>query len=141
MGIKDKVLQMAKKYIYEKNYNFEIINEAKLIKKVEEETQPLREIPNLEVGDKVKLLDYDDYGIVYKTIDKFNNVAVLYKKEFIEVNIKRLELSLKAKDLYPEGYDLNSLFVSFEDRKLEKDIARGSKKALRKIQKEIKNYN
>ena len=139
MGIKDKVLQRAKKYIDEKNYNFEIINESKLVRKVEEETQPLREIPNLEVGDKVKLLDYDDYGIVYKSIDKFNNVAVLYKKEFIDVNIKRLELSLKAKDLYPEGYDLNSLFVSFEDRKLEKDIARGSKKALRKIQKEIKN--
>ena len=139
MGIKDKVLQRAKKYIDEKNYNFEIINEAKLAKKVEEEIQPLREIPNLEVGDKVKLLDYDDYGIVYKTIDKFNNVAVLYNKEFIDINIKRLELSLKAKDLYPEGYDLNSLFVSFEDRKLEKDIARGSKKALRKIQKEIKN--
>ena len=139
MGIKDKVLQRAKKYIDEKNYNFEIINEAKLVKKVEEETQPLREIPNLEVGDKVKLLDYDDYGIVYKPIDKFNNVAVLYNKEFIDVNIKRLELSLKARDLYPEGYDLNSLFVSFEDRKLEKDIARGSKKALKKIQKEIKN--
>ena len=139
MGIKDKVLERAKKYIDEKNYNFEIISEAKLVKKVEEETQPLREIPNLEVGDKVKLLDYDDYGIVYKPIDKFNNVAVLYNKEFIDVNIKRLELSLKATDLYPEGYDLNSLFVSFEDRKLEKDIARGSKKALRKIQKEIKN--
>ncbi|MBP3930971.1 MAG: endonuclease MutS2 [Peptostreptococcaceae bacterium] len=139
MGIKDKVLQRAKKYIEEKNYNFEIINEAKLVKKFEEETQTLRETPNLEVGDKVKLLDYDDYGIVYKQIDKFNNVAVLYNKEFIDVNIKRLELSLKAKELYPEGYDLNSLFVSFEDRKLEKDIARGSKKALRKIQKEIKN--
>ena len=77
--------------------------------------------------------------IHYKQIDKFNNVAVLYNKEFIDVNIRRLELSLKAKDLYPEDYDLNSLFVSFEDRKLEKDIARGSKKALKKIQKEIKN--
>ena len=61
------------------------------------------------------------------------------KEEFIKVNIKRIEISLKAKDLYPVGYDLNSLFVSFEERKLEKDIARGSKKALKKIQKEIKN--
>ena len=73
------------------------------------------------------------------TIDKYNNVEVLYKEEFIKVNIKRIELSLKAKDLYPQGYDLNSLFVIFEERKLEKDIARGSKKALKKIQKEIKN--
>ena len=55
------------------------------------------------------------------------------------INIKRLELSLKAKDLYPESYDLNTLFVSFEDRKLEKDIDRCSKKALKNIQKEIKN--
>ncbi|MCR8744425.1 hypothetical protein NWE74_03855 [Romboutsia lituseburensis] len=46
---------------------------------------------------------------------------------------------LKAKDLYPEGYDIDSLFISYEDRKLEKDIQRGSKKALKKIQKEIKN--
>ena len=69
---------------------------------------------------------YDDYGIVYKTIDKYNNVKILYKEEFVKVNIKRIELSLKAKDLYPVGYDLNSLFTSFEERKLEKDIARGS---------------
>lgn len=139
MGIKDKVLKRAKKYIEEKNYNFELVKASKLVTKTEEETQPLREVPNLETGDKVMLLDYDDYGIVYKPIDKFNNIKVLYNKEFIDVNIKRVNLYLKAKDLYPENYDLNTLFVSFKDIKLEKDIARGSKKALKKIQKEIKN--
>ena len=35
MGIKDEVLQRAKKYIDEKSYNFEVINKAKLVKKVE----------------------------------------------------------------------------------------------------------
>ncbi len=139
MGIKEKVLKRAKRYIDEKNYNFELVNKSKLVTKNEEEIQLLREVPNLEIGDKVMLLDYDDYGIVYKPIDKFNNIKVLYNKEFIEVNIKRVELYLKAKDLYPENYDLNTLFVSFKDLKLEKDIARGSKKALKKIQKEIKN--
>ena len=139
MGIKDKVLNKAKSYMSDKNYDFDLISESKISMKPIEEEEVLKNLPNLEIGDKVKLLDYDDYGIVYKTIDKYNNVEVLYKEEFIKVNIKRIELSLKAKDLYPQGYDLNSLFVSFEERKLEKDIARGSKKALKKIQKEIKN--
>ena len=139
MGIKDKVLNKAKSYMSDKNYDFDLISESKISMKPIEEEEVLKNLPNLEIGDKVKLLDYDDYGIVYKTIDKYNNVEVLYKEEFIKVNIKRIELSLKAKDLYPVGYDLNSLFVSFEERKLEKDIARGSKKALKKIQKEIKN--
>lgn len=139
MGIKDKVLNKAKSYMIDKNYDFDLISESKKSIKSIEEEEVLKNLPNLEIGDKVKLLDYDDYGIVYKTIDKYNNVEVLYKEEFIKVNIKRIELSLKAKDLYPVGYDLNSLFVSFEERKLEKDIARGSKKALKKIQKEIKN--
>ena len=83
-------------------------------------------------------LDFNDFGIVYKPIDKFNNVEVLYKDEFIKMNDRRLKLQLKAKDLYPEDYDLNSLFISFEKRKLDRDIERGSKKALKKIKKEIK---
>ena len=112
MGIRDKVLKKANNYINNKDY---------------------------EIGDKIRLLDKDDFGIVYTGIDKFNNLQVLYKNEFITVNIKRTKPYLKAKDLYPEGYDLNSLFVSFKDRKLGKDIARGSKNALKKIQKEIKN--
>ena len=139
MGIKDKVLNKARNYMSDKNYNFNLINESKIAINPIEEVAVLKDIPNLEIGDKVKLLDYNDYGVVYKPIDKFNNVEVLYKNEFIEINIKRIELYLKAKDLYPQGYDLNSLFISFEERKLEKDIARGSKKALRKIQKEIRS--
>ena len=57
-------------------------------------------------------------------------------KEFIEVNYKRIKLEIKAEELYPEGYDLNQLFMSFKERKLERDIERGSKKALKKIRKE-----
>lgn len=139
MGIKDKVLNKARNYMSDKNYNFNLINESKIAVNPIEEVAVLKDIPNLEIGDKVKLLDYNDYGVVYKPINKLNNVEVLYKNEFIEINIKRIELYLKAKDLYPQGYDLNSLFTSFEERKLEKDIARGSKKALRKIQKEIRS--
>ncbi|MEW9079173.1 endonuclease MutS2 [Terrisporobacter glycolicus] len=139
MGIKDKVLQKAKIYMDNKNYDFTLVKENKILNKVvEKENLVLIEFPNFEMGDKVELLDFNDFGIVYKPIDKFNNVEVLYKDEFIKMNARRLKLQLKAKDLYPEDYDLNSLFISFEKRKLDKDIERGSKKALKKIKKEIK---
>lgn len=139
MGISEKVLLKSKDYINDKSYNFDLLDRNKINKKVETIVEN-KEYYNLyEKGDKVKLLDYDDYGIVYEEMDKYNNIKVLYKNDFIEVNIKRVNPYLKAKDLYPADYDLNSLFTSYKDRKLEKDIARGSKKALKKIQKEIKN--
>ncbi|MBN9646666.1 endonuclease MutS2 [Terrisporobacter glycolicus] len=140
MGIKDKVLQKAKTYMDNKNYDFTLVKENKILNKVvEKENLVLTDFPSFEKGDKVELLDFKDFGIVYKPIDKFNNVEILYKDEFININAKRLKLQFKAKDLYPKGYDLNSLFVSFEKRKLDRDLERGSKKALKKIQKEIKN--
>ncbi|MBC6002953.1 endonuclease MutS2 [Paeniclostridium sp. NSJ-45] len=138
MGIRDKVLKRASAYMKDKNYNLELVKRSKIEGK-NEVVEETKEIVNYQVGDKVKLLDKDDFAIVYKEVDKFNNVEVLYKNEFIKVNVKRTELHLKAQELYPQGYDINSLFTSYEDRKLEKDIQRGSKKALKKIQKQIKN--
>jgi DNA mismatch repair protein MutS2 len=60
----------------------------------------------------VKLLDHEDFGIVYKEMDNFNNLVVFYNGEFIKVNVNRLFLEAQAKDLYPEGYDLETLFVN-----------------------------
>ena len=138
MGIRDKVLKKANDYINNKDYDIKLVDDRRIRKQSDVDNIPSK-VYDYEIGDKVKLLDKDDYGVIYTPIDKFNNLEVLYKDEFITVNVKRTEPYLKAKDLYPEGYDLNSLFVSFEDRKLEKDIARGSKKALKKIQKEIRS--
>lgn len=138
MGIRDKVLKRAKKYITNKDYNLDLVKTQK-VEVIEELEEVVKDIVNFQVGDKVKLLDQNDYGIVYKEIDKFNNIEVLYKDEFVKVNVKRVELYLSKDELYPVRYDIDSLFTSYEERKLEKDIKRGSKKALKKIQKEIKN--
>lgn len=141
MGIRDSVLERAKRYIKDKDYNFEKIKDSKVKKEIENIDELLEDKKEIKfnIGDKVLLLDYKKSGIVYKEEDDFNNVTVFYNKEFIKVNISRLKLEIKATELYPEGYDLNSLFVSFSDRKLERDIERGSKKALKKIQKEMRN--
>lgn len=138
MGISENVLQKTKKYIETKTYDYELVKESKVVKK-EEENIKAQEQYNYSQGDRVLLLDYNKWAIVYKEKNMQNNIVVLYEDNFIEVNIKRVRLENRAKELYPEGYDMNQLFVSFKERKLEHDIERGSKKALKRIQKEIKS--
>ncbi|MFJ8512250.1 endonuclease MutS2 [Lysinibacillus xylanilyticus] len=137
MNIRETVLQRAKSYIDNKEYHLELVNDSKIRKpRIEQERTKVKY--EFKKGDRVKLLDHDDVGTVYLEMDNFYNVVVFYEREFIKVNVKRLALELPATELYPEGYDLETLFVDYKDRKLQHDIERGSKKALRKIQKEIK---
>ncbi len=138
MNIRENVLQRAKEYMENKEYQLEKVNESairrpKIIKLRSEEKV------NYHKGDRVKLLDYDNFGIVYKEIDNFYNLIVFYNGEFLEVNEKRVSLEVKAVELYPEGYDLDTLFIDYATRKLQHDIERGSKKALRKIQKGMRS--
>ena len=134
MGIDDNIIEKARKYIDSKEYNYDLVKESKISKKkIQNSTS---EYNLYSIGDKVKLLDNNKEAIVYKEINELNNITVLCDGEFIEVNYKRLKLEIKEEDLYPAGYDLNQLFVSFKERKLERDIERGSKKALKKIRKE-----
>ncbi len=130
MGLYDSIIDRARKYMDTKSYNYNLIERSKIIRNKELQTK--EDLYEYSVGDKVILLENNESAIVYKEIDRLNNVTILYNKEFIEVNYKRIKLELKASDLYPEGYDLNQLFISFRERKLEKDIKRGSKKALKK---------
>ena len=134
MGISDSIIEKTKKYIESKKYNYDLINSSKLTKK-KEEIQEVDSKYNYCIGDKVILLDNNESAIVYKELDELNNLTVFYKGEFIDINYKRIKLEISASELYPEGYDLNQLFTSYIDRKLEHDIARGSKKALKKIRK------
>lgn len=137
MNVREHVLQRAKEYMGNKEYAIEKVNESKIRKPkmVQEKRENDYEY---KIGDRVNLLDHNDFGIVYKEKDNFYNVVVYYNGEFVEVNVKRITLEVAAKELYPEGYDLNTLFVDYKERKMQHDIERGSKKALRKIEKEIR---
>ncbi|MBD5643968.1 endonuclease MutS2 [Clostridium botulinum] len=134
MGLYDSIIDRARKYMDTKSYNYNLIEDSKI--KKNKELQAEEDFYEYSVGDKVILLENNESAIIYKERDRLNNVAILYNKEFIEVNYKRIKLELKASELYPEGYDLNQLFISYKERKLEKDIKRGSKKALKRIKKE-----
>ncbi|MGM9977391.1 MAG: endonuclease MutS2 [Clostridium sp.] len=135
MGISNKIIERTKRYIEDKEYNYDLVEESK-ISKDKTYINNKEKLYEYKQGDKVTLLDKNESGIVYKEKDRDNNLIVMVNKEFIKVNYKRIKLEIKAKELYPEGYDMNQLFVSFKERKLEKDIERGSKKALKKIRKD-----
>lgn len=134
MGIPDSIIERTRKYIETKKYNYDVINSSKVIKK-KEEVEEVNLKYNYCMGDKVILLDNNESAIVYKELDELNNLTVFYKKEFIKVNYKRVKLELTASELYPEGYDLNQIFISYKERKLEHDVIRGSKKDLKKVRK------
>lgn len=137
MGMSDSIIERTKRYIENKNYNYSCLKDSKVIKKKDEDIVESN-IYDFNIGDKVILLDNNESAIIYKEKDILNNVIVLYNKEFIEVNCRRVKLEIKAEELYPADYDMNQLFVAFKERKLERDIERGSKKALKKIRKESK---
>lgn len=135
MGIEEGILQRAAKYMKEKDYNLEYVPSNKVRMGRKEVVQEKVEDVLFSKGDKVFLTEKEEHAIVYKGKDKYNNLIVLYEGELIEVNERQVKLALKAEELYPAGYDLDSLFTSYKERKLERDIERGSKKALKKIRK------
>jgi dsDNA-specific endonuclease/ATPase MutS2 len=137
MKVEEEILQKAKFYMESKSYDTEVVRENK-IKKPTVLKEEKKDSVEYQMGDRVKLLDYENHAIVYQSKNNINNIVVLYQNELIEVNVKRVALEIKAAELYPEGYDLDSLFISYKDRKEQHDLQRGSKKALRKIEKDIR---
>ena len=137
MNISYQIQGVAKTYMEGKKYNLHKVDDSKVRKPkiIEEKTE---NYDVYKMGDRVKLLDFKGFAIVYKPMDSSNNVNVYYEKEFLDINVRRMKLECLAEELYPEGYDMNQLFSDFKDRKFQHDMARGSKKALREVRKEIK---
>lgn len=134
MGISDNIIERSRKYIQTKDYNYNLVKESKIPKREIEKSETHEYI--YRVGDKVLLFDKDASGIVYKEIDRLNNITVLFNNEFIEVNYRRLKLEISAEELYPKDYDMSQLFSSYKERKFNRDIERGSKKGLKKFRRQ-----
>ncbi|WP_099223555.1 endonuclease MutS2 [Listeria costaricensis] len=96
-----------------------------------------QEISTYQRGDKVELLDTKETALVYEPKMQNGQITVFRDGRSLQVQAKRTRLLFSASELYPPDYDLRQLFESYESRKEEHDFERGSKKALRKVQKEI----
>jgi DNA mismatch repair protein MutS2 len=79
----------------------------------------------LQVGDLVYIPSMDEKGIVCTLPDVKGRLRVLVKGKKIEMGVKRVKLQIPAAELYPENYDLDIVFLSKEERRLKKQIAKG----------------
>ena len=100
MSVKEHVLKRAKEYMGNKEYALEKVNESKIRKpKFVQEKENF--IMSTKSAYRVNLLDYDDFGIIYKEKDNFYNVVVYYNGEFVEVNVKRITLEVASERIIP----------------------------------------
>ncbi|CAD5896442.1 Endonuclease MutS2 [Carnobacterium maltaromaticum] len=138
MNLKEHVIQQAQRYMENKDYSLTKAPVPKNKTMIDSQTERAESVSLLKKGDRVLLLDYNENGLVFEDNPLRETVTVFYKNDYHEVVPKRLKLEVLATDLYPPDYDLSTLFTSYAERKLDHDITRGSKKALKKIQREIK---
>jgi MutS2 family protein len=144
LGLPDKILERVHKI----NETHEIVTAKKIAKfsKKKSRIQALQEVQNAEdqerviyqKGDRVLINETGDHRLVFehKLEDK---ILVLFRDgKYEEINEKRVSLDKRAETLYPLGYDLDQLFISFKTRKLEKDIKKGRFKNLEELNERLK---
>lgn len=129
------LIKQAKEYMDNKNYH----TQKKIFIKSENRSPIVkREKTTFKKGDRVKLTENQQTGLVYED-DGSDNIVVYCAKERIEVPRYRLQLLTGAEELYPEGYDIDSLFTDYHTRKMTRDLNRGSKKAHKLLDKEMRS--
>lgn len=141
MNLKERVIQQAQRYMEDKEYSLTKASVPKNKTMIDSQTERAESVSLLKKGDRVLLLDYNENGLVFEDNPLRETVTVFYRNDYHEVVPKRLKLEVLATDLYPPDYDLSTLFTSYTERKLDHDINRGSKKALKKIHREIKQQD
>jgi dsDNA-specific endonuclease/ATPase MutS2 len=127
LGLKPRVLDRAREMVVHKDTEGQDLKVQELAyrqKKVRT-AKERKQYDTLNQGDLVRCLDTGDKAVVYMEDERQGTVTVVkdYKERVLpRRRVKRL---MRAEELYPEGYDMSQLFVSFAKRKLEKDIKKG----------------
>lgn len=95
---------------------------------------------NLKVykkGDRVIINETGKSALIYSCDSKAKTARIFIDGSFEEILLKRLTFERSRDDLYPLGYDLDQLFISFKKRKLEKDIKKGRFKNLKELKERM----
>jgi hypothetical protein len=79
----------------------------------------------LQVGDLVQIPSMEEKGIVCTLPDAKGRIRVLIKGKKMEIAAKRVKLQIRAEQLYPEDYDLDIVLLSWKERRLKKQMAKG----------------
>lgn len=135
MHMSKELIRQAQKYIDQKDYrttkqHFNQVEEVSLFRKE-------KEITLYQKGDRVRLTETAAIGLVYQDEGE-DQIEVLVNDQIIGVQRQRMQLMMSAQELYPQDYDLDSLFIDFQTRKRNRDLDRGSKKAQKALDKEMR---
>lgn len=135
MHMSKELIRQAQKYIDHKDYkttkqSFKQVEETSLFRKE-------KEITLYQKGDRVRLTETEAVGLVYQDEGE-DQIEVLVDDQIIGVQRQRMQLMMSAQELYPQDYDLDSLFIDFQTRKRNRDLDRGSKKAQKALDKEMR---
>lgn len=142
LGLKKTILKRTEEFLgYENNTGVYKVEDIDYKKKKLKILKEKKEYSKLYQGDLVLCLDDNEKAVVFEDVDDFGNVIVSRDYEYLKIHRKRIKLLMKAKDLYPEGYDKSQLFETFGKRKLEKDISKGRFKNLKELKERIDNQN
>lgn len=134
MNLNQDVLLKANQYLTKKEYSTEKI----VFSSASKQQKPTIKREDLSKGDQVFWTEKQLIALVYETVVGTDQVVIYVEGELIEVNRRRVQLKMSATDLYPVGYDLDSLFERYHVRKKRRDLERGAKKAHKKLYQEMK---
>ncbi|MGX7243695.1 endonuclease MutS2 [Enterococcus quebecensis] len=133
MNLDEQVVKKAQSYLHDRNYSTKKEYSLQKVKKEKETTL----FPTYQKGDRVFWTEKKKIALVYKEVEMTNDVIIYVENEEIKVHKRQLKLDRSAKELYPANYDLDSLFEDYHERKKRRDLERGSKKAHKKLRKEM----
>ena len=138
LGMKKDIVKRAHKLIYkeDKDYDMdfeeietvedEIIKDhISLLNEQREQKQYRKQVTKDKVehtfslGDSVHVSTMGRTGIVFELENPKGELGVMIMHKKFTINKKRLKLHIEAKELYPDGYDLNIVFESKDSRRLD----------------------
>lgn len=129
-GMPESIIKNAEKILEENAYPLKV--KARKISVKNKNSK--NEGPVFHKGDIVFAGSLGKEGIFYEQKAGTDKVTIFVNKEFVTLPVKRIKLRRKMEDLYPEGYNLDLLFVkNWQEYKFNKDLDRGSKKAYKKL--------
>lgn len=129
MDMSMKLIHQAERYLAEKAYRTqkkEFLPKTAVTNRKENK----KERQLFAKGDRIFVNEYQKEALVYEDIGE-DTIDVYLDKKIIHVPRQRVRLVRSAEDLYPTGYDLDSLFIDYKTRKRQRDLERGSKKLIK----------
>ncbi|MHC5227306.1 endonuclease MutS2 [Enterococcus sp. LJL99] len=137
MDLNQQVIKQAKSYLISREYE----TQKKVFKTEKMPVEPKEKDVVFHKGDRVLWTEKNKIGLVYERMIGTQMVKIYLNQEMIMVHQKKLKLEQPGQELYPDNYDLDSLFEEYKVRKKRRDLERGSKKAYKELRKESQKRN